>query len=271
MTFHMMRKLNRLIQSSLMLLLLLLLQPIYAQVTEPPNPARLVVDRTATLNDSQIQRLETKLVDYNDTTSTQIAVVLLADLNGYEPADLAFRIGEQWGVGSKGFNNGIVILIKPKTERARGQAFIAVGYGLEGIIPDAIAKRIVEKEMIPNFQQGNYYGGIDAATDVIIDLASGAYTAERYDNVDFLAVIIPLVIFVIIFLLIRFGNKSNHIGGSRSSNLPFWIALMLANQSGSSSSGSWGSFSGGSSGFGGGGFGGFGGGSFGGGGAGGSW
>lgn len=272
MIFHMGNRFNRRTKSSLILLLLLMLQATFAQIPEPPNPPRLVVDRTATLSDSQIQRLESKLVNYDDSTSTQISVVLLPELAGYDPSDMAFRIGEQWGVGRQGFNNGIVVLIKPKTDRSRGQAFIAVGYGLEGIIPDAIAKRIVEKEMIPNFQQGDYYGGIDAATDVIIDLASGAYTAESYDNVDFLAVIMPIIIFMIIFLLIKFGNTSNHIGSSRSSSLPFWLALMLANQSGRSSSGSWGSFSGGSGGFGGGGsFGGFGGGSFGGGGAGGSW
>jgi uncharacterized protein len=238
-----------------------------------PNPPRLVNDFTATLSKSQIQQLETKLVDYNDSTSTQIVVVLVSDLGNYEAADFAYKLGESWGVGRKGQNNGAVVLIKPKTERSRGKAFIATGYGLEGVIPDALARRIVEVEMIPSFMENNYFAGIDKALNTIFSLASGAYTSDEYLNrqqeAPSGAWFVPIIIIAIIFLMMKLSRSNNHIGNNK--NLPLWTALWLASQAGKSHGGSWGSFSGGSRGFGGGGFGGFGGGSFGGGGAGGSW
>lgn len=238
-----------------------------------PNPPRLVNDFTGVLSKSQIQQLETKLVDYNDSTSTQIVVVLVSDLGNYEAADFAYKLGESWGVGRKGQNNGAVVLIKPKTERSRGKAFIATGYGLEGVIPDALARRIVEVEMIPSFMENNYFAGIDKALNTIFSLASGAYTSDEYLNrqqeAPSGAWFVPIVIIAIIFLMMKLSRSNNHIGNNK--NLPLWTALWLASQAGKSHGGSWGSFSGGSRGFGGGGFGGFGGGSFGGGGAGGSW
>jgi uncharacterized protein len=238
-----------------------------------PNPPRLVNDFTATLSKSQIQQLETKLVDYNDSTSTQIVVVLVSDLGNYEAADFAYKLGESWGVGRKGQNNGAVVLIKPKTERSRGKAFIATGYGLEGVIPDALARRIVEVEMIPSFMENNYYEGIDKALNTMFSLASGAFTSDEYLNPQQEAPsgawFVPIIIIAIIFLMMKLSRSNNHIGNNK--NLPLWTALWLASQAGKSHGGSWGSFSGGSRGFGGGGFGGFGGGSFGGGGAGGSW
>jgi uncharacterized protein len=228
----------------------------------------LVNDFTGTLTAQEVQTLEQKLVNYNDTTSTQILVVLVNDLGGYDPADFAFRLGEQWGVGQQQYNNGAVILIKPKTQRSRGQAFIATGYGLEALIPDALAKRIVDNEMIPEFKNDRYFDGIWRATDVMMGLASGAYTADDYNQEPSAAWFVPILVFAIIFFMIKARGSANHIG-SRG-NLPFWTALFLASQAGRSHGGSWQNFSGGSSGFGGG-FGGFGGGSFGGGGAGGSW
>jgi uncharacterized protein len=255
------------------ILFLLFSSVLKAQIPSPPNPPRLVNDFSGILSQSQISELERKLVDYNDTTSTQIVVVLVEDLSNYEVADFAFQIGESWGVGKAGSNNGAVILIKPKTERSRGKAYIATGYGLEGAIPDALAKRIVDVEMIPSFSQGDYYTGIDNAINAIIGLASGEFTADKFAQEDIEgAWFIPIIIIIIIIFLMKSSNSSNHIGGSKSSGLPFWTALWLASQAGKSHSGSWGNFSGGSRGFGGGGgFGGFGGGSFGGGGAGGSW
>lgn len=245
-------------------------------IPERPDPPRLVNDFTQTLNKSQVDALEKKLRDYNDTTSTQIVVVLVPDLQDYEPQTYAYKIGETWGVGRAGKNNGAVILIKPKTKNSRGQAFIATGYGLEGPIPDALAKRIVENEMIPSFSQNDYYHGIDAAINTMMSLASGEFTGEEYLDKQSQAPggvwLVPIIIIIIILVLMRNGQNNNHFG-SRG-NLPFWTALWLASQASRSHSGSWGGFSGGSGGFGGGGgggFGGFGGGSFGGGGAGGSW
>lgn len=242
-------------------------------IPEPMSPPRLVNDFAGILNPNELYSLEAKLRNYHDTTSNQIYVVTVKDLAGYDAGDFAFRLGEKWRVGQKGKNNGIVILIKPKYGNERGQAFIATGYGMEDVVPDAITNRIVDNAMIPHFKEGNYYAGIDAAINTIIDLASGKYTAEQYQHDGST---IGGFLFVIIFMLIIIFSISkgqrNMKGRSMGHNIPFWIAMgMLANRGGG---GGFGNFSSGSGSFGGGGFGGFGGGgggSFGGGGAGGSW
>jgi len=230
------------------------------------SPPRLVNDFARILSPYEQKALEQKLRAYNDSTSTQIYVVTVKNLNGYEPSDFAFRLGEKWGIGQKGKNNGIVILIKPKIGNDRGRAFIATGYGMEEVIPDAVARRIVDNEMIPYFRGNRYYKGINAAVDVIIDLAAGLYTADEYYSGESpLAGIIFLIFFFgIIFLSASRGNRLQ--GGSIGRNLPFW--LLISSMGGGRGS-SFGHFSSGSGNFGG--FRGGGGGSFGGGGAGGSW
>ena len=240
-----------------------------------PDPPRLVNDFTGVLSGDEIQSLEQKLVMFNDSTSTQIVVVLVKSLNGYDYNEFARLIGEKWGVGQKGRNNGAVVLVKPKYPNEKGEACIQTGYGLEGVIPDALAKRIVENEMIPNFRTGNYYAGIDAATSAMISLAKGEYTADQYAKRNSkksspYGMLIPIIIMVIVFAMIR-GSRAR--GMSVGKSIPFWTAFWLLGSMGRRHSGSWNNFSGGCGGFGGGGgggFGGFGGGSFGGGGAGGS-
>jgi uncharacterized protein len=246
-------------------------------IPQQPSPPRLVNDFAKILSPKEIKALETKLVRFNDTTSNQITIVIVKTLGDYTPSMFAFEIGEKWKVGQKGFDNGIVLLVKPKLSSTdRGKAYIAVGYGLEPAIPDAITKRIVDNEMIPYFKQGDYYGGINQATNVLMKLAAGEISADGYSKKSETPAIFSLLPFIIIFIVIilirKSGGNSHGIGG-RSSNSSLWTALMLGSMMNrGSQSGSWGNFSGGSSGFGGGGgFGGFGGGSFGGGGAGGSW
>ena len=241
-----------------------------------PDPPRLVNDFAGVLSAEEVQSLESKLVAFNDSTSTQIVVVLVKSLNSYDLNEFARLIGEKWGVGQKGKNNGAVVLVKPKYPNEKGEACIQTGYGLEGVIPDALAKRIVENEMIPNFATGNYYAGLASATSTMISLAKGEYTAEQYNNrikkkSSPYGLLIPLIIIVVVFLLMRGSHGS---GTSVGKSLPFWTAFWLLGSMGRGNSGSWTDFSSGSGGFGGGGgggFGGFGGGSFGGGGAGGSW
>ncbi len=258
------------------LFVLLFISTVRAQDIPPrPQPPRLVNDFADILSPQQEQSLETKLRRFNDTTSNQITIVTVKSLNGYDPASFAYEIGEKWKVGQKKFDNGVVVLVKPKTsDRERGKAYIAVGYGLEPVIPDAIAKRIVDREMIPAFKNKNYYRGLNNATNILMQLASGEISAKSYNKQTGskgLFSLIPFFAILIIIILIRStGNRSSGMGRRGTGGL--WTGLWLGSMMGGSHSGSWGGFSGGGSGFGGGGgFGGFGGGSFGGGGAGGSW
>jgi len=263
---------------SFLFVLLFVSQQIFSQdFPSRPNPPRLVNDLANILSPQQQQALEKKLRYFNDTTSNQITIVTVQSLNGYDPAMFAYEIGEKWKVGQKEFDNGIVVLVKPKySNRDRGQAYIAVGYGLEPAIPDAIAKRIVENELLPYFRNNDYYNGLNKATNVLMQMAAGEISADGYNEqtsgspvVGFL----PIIVIFIIFLLIRSTRNRSYGVGNRGSSLPFWTALLLGSSMNRSHGGSWNNFSGGGSGFGGGGggFGGFGGGSFGGGGAGGSW
>lgn len=250
---------------------------IFAQnIPARPVPPRLVNDFANVLSDSQEQMLESKLVRFNDTTSTQICVVTIDDLGGTTTADFAYQIGEKWGVGHKE-NNGAVILIKPKkSETDRGGVSIQTGYGLEPFVTDALSKRIIEQEMIPYFKENDYYTGIDRATSVIMGLVSGQFTAEDYAKDDDLAgalvAIFSIIMIVLLISILGRGNNGGTMGG-KDNDGSFWRTLFwlsLLSNSGRHNSG-WGGFSGGSGGYGGGGFGGFGGGHFGGGGASGSW
>jgi uncharacterized protein len=261
---------------ALILLLMLVSVAIAQDIPPPPNPPRLVNDFAGALSNSEREALERKLNAYHDTTSTQIAVVIVKNLGGYEVMDYAFRIGETWGVGQKGKENGVVILVAIDDRKAA----IATGYGLEGAIPDIATRHIRENQMNPNFREGNFYKGLDEATTTIMKLASGEYTADDMQQELPPGAVIAIGVFLV-FLAIMFitiiavaSRKRNHIG---SKGIDFWTALWLMSHMGKGNRGGksgwgggsgWGGFGGGSSG---GGFGGFGGGSFGGGGSGGSW
>lgn len=247
---------------------------VYSQsIPDKPNPPRLVNDYANFLSSSEISHLENKLVTFNKETSTQIAVVIVESLNGYDKSDYAFQLGDKWGIGQKGFDNGIVFLIKPQKDNERGEIFIATGYGLEDVIPDAVVNRIIDYEIIPEFKNGSYFEGINKGTNTLMALAEGKFSAkeyvEKYDSNNSITGFIVFFIIFIYFIMMIFGkNKSRH--HSVGKDLPFWMLLTMLGSSSRSHSGSFGNFSSGRGSFGGG-FGGFGGGGFGGGGAGGSW
>ncbi len=256
------------------LLATLVLSGVFAQgIPDKQNPPRLVNDFASVLSKKEVNNLENALEAFARETSTQIVIVTVNSIEG-DISDFAFKLGEKWGVGQKKDNNGVVIVLKPKRGTERGQVFVATGYGIEHLIPDAIANRdIVDNEMIPRFKQNDYYGGLVRGVKVIMDLTRGEYTAAAYHQevknskggspFFFLFLIL---IFVIIPILR--GRRGRHYSGGRS--LPFWLLLGMMGSGRSMHSGSFSNFSSGSGGFGGG-FGGFGGGGFGGGGAGGSW
>lgn len=231
----------------------------------PPKPKNLVNDYAGILNNQQINDLERKLVAFDDSTSNQITLVTVKDLGGYEVADYAVNLGNQWGVGQSGKKNGIVFLIAPNERKVT----IQTGYGLEPVLPDIIAGRIIREQVAPSFRNGNYYEGIDKAIDAIILYTGSEFKAEpEADNpylILFLILGFLLLLLLFAYLTRNMTSQSRQIirGGGHS-----W------NGGGSNWGGGFGGWGGGSSGggsSGGGGFGGFGGGSFGGGGASGSW
>jgi uncharacterized protein len=243
---------------------LLLFIPVFGQdkdFPEMPNPPRLVNDYANLLSDSEAESLESKLDTYDDTTSTQIAVVIMPVVpGGYEYSDYAERLAEKWGIGHKGKDNGVLIFVASKEHKI----WIATGYGAEPFVPDVTAKLIIENYMVPAFRQGNFAKGLNEGTSALMEALSGQFDPEkRKDKSKKITPLIFLGFFIFIVLWTIIGNlrkgnsyttfnRGGHFRGT-----------------GWGGGGYWGGGGGHSSG--GGGFGGFGGGGFGGGGAGGSW
>jgi uncharacterized protein len=251
----------------------------HAQIEKvtPHKPAQsegLVIDYTGTLTTEQKQALNQKLISYDDSTSTQVAVVIMKTTGDYPIEEVALDILRTWGVGGKEHSNGIVILIAKDDHKIR----IEVGSGLEGAIPDITAKQIIDNDITPNFKEENYYRGLDVATDDIIKAAAGEYKApEGYNKGKGKGVGFGGLIFVFIIIIILISSIGGRGGGggmiSRRGYGGFgtgWLLGSLLSGLGRGSGGS-GWSGGGGFGGGGGGFGGFGGGGGGGGGASGGW
>jgi uncharacterized protein len=220
---------------------------------EIPELRSPVVDRAGVLSAAARTQLERALLAYEEQAGHQVVVHTTPSLEGLPIEQYSMEIAEAWKVGHAGLDNGVILTVAPNERRAR----IEVGYGLEGVIPDAIAKRIIEDAILPEFRRGDVEAGIVAGTALILEAASGEYappirrppTRERSGRS-------PLGSLVwILLLLFAFGSRGLFF-------LPF---MMGGSRRGGFSSGGFGG-----GGFGGGGFGG-GGGGFGGGGASGSW
>ena len=141
---------------------------------QKPSNAALVNDYTGTLTAAQKDALEHKLDAFDDSTSTQIAVVIIPSLNGNDVADYNVRLFREWGVGSKKTNNGVLLLIAKDDHRLN----ITTGYGVEGPLPDVTCKEIIDGIIVPKFKAGeDYYNGIDLGTTAIMQAVKGEYTA----------------------------------------------------------------------------------------------
>ncbi len=235
-------------------------------IPSKPKVERLVNDFADILSPEQEKALEDTLDKFARKTSTQIAVVTIKDLGGMDPYQYAFEILDKWGIGQRGKDNGVVMLIKPKlSKNDRGHIAIQVGYGLEGVLPDATVKLIIDKAIIPYFKKGDFYGGIMNGVIVIKKLAAGEFTADDIKKTtdegnDWVGLTFIIFLFILIFVFGRGKKGGGGGGGFRRSSSIFW---------GASSGGFFNDFSSGGGSFGG--FGGFGGGTGGGGGASGSW
>jgi uncharacterized protein len=233
----------------------------------PAKPAARVNDYARVLDPGAKAAIEERLAAFERESSTQVVVAIIPSLDGQSLEDLAARTLERWGLGQKGKNNGVLLLIAMSDHQER----IEVGYGLEDRLTDALSRRILEDRLVPSFRAGNYGAGVLATCEGIIQATSGAYVAApRKRGAPPLLPLIVVVIILIIFILIRIqGGSGMTGGGSRRyyGSGPFWWG----------GGGGFGGLGGGGGGFsgggGGGGFGGFsgGGGMSGGGGASGSW
>jgi uncharacterized protein len=236
----------------------------------PPKPTHYVSDRAGILSPNTVATLNSRLEDFERETSNQVIVATFPRVpDGYVLEDFTQRTAEAWGIGQEKDDNGVALFVFPNDRKTR----IEVGYGLEGALPDAIAKRIIESEMLPSFRAGDFDSGVSRAVTAILQATRGEYkgahrtAADREEDGEVFWIIVFLFFLVIIFIIAanRGLLQRGAYYGPRGRRV-VWYPDIGGNWRGGGSSG--GGFSGGSGG--GGGFSG-GGGSFGGGGASGSW
>jgi uncharacterized protein len=249
----------------------------FAQTSEPlkfPELTGRVVDRANLLSASQVSELTRKLEELEQKTTAQLVVVTLTSLSGRTIEEYGVELGRHWGIGQKATNNGALLIVAPNERKVR----IEVGYGAEGVLPDAVTSLIIQRAIIPKFRANDYAGGIVAGADEIIKVLSGAgdewKKVPREDApwwVDAIVIAIffipfifvPLTIFLVIRSITR--NVMRDMKSKKGKKRGFWDSLGGSSSSSwgsSSSSSSWsssssssssGSFSGGGGSFGGGG------------------
>lgn len=142
------------------------------EVALPALTAR-VTDLTSTLSAEQKAALESRLAAIDARGGPQITVLMLPTTQPETIEQFGIRVAEAWKIGHKGIDNGVITIIAKDDRRAR----IEVGYGLEGAIPDAIAKRIVAEQMTPRFKQGDFYGGIEVTIQALEQASLGEFPA----------------------------------------------------------------------------------------------
>ena len=140
----------------------------FAQQPIPPLKAR-VTDLTGTLSASQIADLDTLLAQFETRKGAQVVVLMVLTTEPEVIEEYSIRLAEAWKIGRKDVNDGAILLIAKNDHRMR----IEVGYGLEGILPDAIAKRIIAETIAPRLRQGDYYGGVRAGVEQMLKVIEG--------------------------------------------------------------------------------------------------
>ena len=223
----------------------------FAQLTTPELWGTRIHDETKTLSTASINELEQQLKAHEDSTSNQIAILIVPSLNGEPIEDYTHQVAEKWKLGQADKDNGALLFIALNDRKVR----IEVGEGLEGVLPDAICNQIIRNELAPYFRQDNYEGGIRAATTAMIQAIGGEYHQEyqpggrpRERGRSVWTTLIILIIIIVIGR-IRGGGRGNNRSGGWSSGAGWYGGGF----SGGGGGGFGGGFSGGGGGFSGGG------------------
>ncbi|MFV0248898.1 MAG: TPM domain-containing protein [Tenacibaculum sp.] len=234
------------------------------KIPETPKYQTSVYDYINLLPVDKKNSLERKLLNYSDSTSTQIVVAIINTTEGENIGYLATNWAHKWGIGRQEEDNGVFVLLAKDDKKIT----ISTGYGVEHLLTDYISRQIIENRILPYFKQGDFYEGLNSGVEAVFEVLKGQYKAKKIKDKKGLNLssIIVLIIFFVIFFIFVSNNRNNRGGGRRGgiSSGDIISAIVLSSLGrGNFKSGDFDS-----GGFGGGGFGG---GGFGGGGATGSW
>jgi uncharacterized protein len=199
---------NRARRTALTFLLLILASPAFAATPKFPTLTGRVVDDAGILSLTTRNELTGMLAEHEHTTGEQVVVVTLGSLQGFSIEDFGYQLGRYWGIGQKGKNNGVLLIVAPKEHKVR----IEVGYGLEGKLTDATSRTIIESQILPNFRRGDFNAGIMAGTISILSIlgGKGAPTVHSFWDDHFAAVrVLFNLLLLIIILAINIARARN--------------------------------------------------------------
>ncbi len=166
-----------------------------AEEALPPSPAAYFNDYAGVVSAADAQRLDQKLAAFAKETSTQVVVAVFDRLPSPSLEDFTVRTAESWKVGRKEWDNGAVLFVFVKDRKLR----IETGYGLEGALPDALCRRILDERVVPRLRQGDWAGGLEAGIDGILAATRGEYQAPAKHKAPGLS---PLTLVIVLFLAV---------------------------------------------------------------------
>ena len=156
-----------------LVLLLTLANGALAEIAVPSLKSH-VTDLTETLSSTEISRLEQQLTDFEAKKGSQIALLIIPTTQPETIEQYSIRVAEVWKLGRKGIDDGVLLLVAKNDRTLR----IETGYGLEGVLPDALARHIIDEIIVPKFRQGHFFGGLQAGVEQIISIIEGETLPE---------------------------------------------------------------------------------------------
>jgi uncharacterized protein len=204
----------------LLTIIMLLLASGSAMALDVPSLRGRVNDYAGVMGQEQVRGLEVRLARFEQETGHQVAVLTIPTLEGEDIEGFSIRVAESWKIGKKGFDNGVILVVAVKDRRLR----LEVGYGLEGVLPDAIANRIISDYIVPRFRAQDYAGGISAGIDAVLRVIRneplpesardrGRTQSPGFGNIAML--IITLALFALMVLASSANRRRNHMWGAR--------------------------------------------------------
>lgn len=198
--------------------------PLLQAVPEFPALSGRVVDQANLLSPQAERQLTVMLSQHEEATSNQVVVVTLSSLGGYEIADYGYQLGREWGIGQKGRDNGVLLIVAPNERKVR----IEVGYGLEGSLTDARSKQIIETEITPRFKKKDMEGGIIAGIRAILGTIEGTYEPQPQKSGNGVEGGMN-TLFILLIVTMVFGDSVRGLVGNRllASGIMGGIAFVL--------------------------------------------